>query len=148
MKSIICFSLLLLFIYSCSDSKKNSFEQDSVQNYKIKAPSGYTNEDYIASVLRVYSDSLNNYKQGDSLPDFLFSKDFEKKLKKEYWSLNNFLSIKEEIFKKITNKVVLDTLLTDLYFKDQYKKEKNKLYLVYTLANNRKKSLEDSTYLK
>jgi hypothetical protein len=145
---IVCFSVVT---FACNRDLKSQIEsskQDSINNstFKIHIDSSYsyTYDQFKESIVRVYVDSLNLFKKGTHLPFFLMNSDLDVNSEINNWPNSNFVSLREEIFKRVDNIELLQEVTQNPYLKDQFKNIEKKRPKIpsdrisnYTLAHER-----------
>lgn len=129
-----------LFFLGCKNEKYSS-EHEEIELSKqdtinlINPRLHYDYDDFVKSNIQVYIDSMNSYKKGDKIPKFLFNADFDFESKLNDWPNSNFVSAREEIFKKVDNVEILNEIINNSFFKTQFK----------SIGNGRPKIWSDTT---
>jgi hypothetical protein len=106
------------FVVCCSRAR----DQQKINNdtLKVVQPKNYDYEDFKAEIIKPYLDTLNSYKVGLKLPSFLYDADLDVNSEINNWPNSNFVSLREEIFKKVTNVEALKTIISDSFFEHQF----------------------------
>lgn len=143
---VLKFMCFLFVVLSCSKEDKGKendlSSQDSISKYTVTISPEYSNENYIKDVLKDYIDSLNNFRSTDQIPSFVYDKHFDNRLKAHYWSLNNYISVKEKIFSYVDNSELFNSILSDSVLQKEHEKAKSSFDVVM-LAKTRKEELQN-----
>jgi len=143
---LLCSLVMNLGCNSYSSSQVSGSNQDSsgTEILKIKLDSSYSYDQFKASIVDVYIDSLNSFRSGSKIPAFLMDPNLDVNSKINDWPNSNFVSLREEIFKKVNNVELLTEVVKTPYFKRQFLDvEKNRARIPsdeisnYTLAQER-----------
>jgi len=142
---IIC---VLLIIVGCDRTSKETETSNDESALKVYADSTYTYDQFKESITTAYVDSLNAFRKGTKLPSFLMNANFDVDSKINSWPNSNFVSAREEIFRKVKNPDVLIEIVENPYFKTQFEgieKKRSKIpsdeVSNYTLAKERLQEL-------
>jgi len=118
---------LMAVLMDCESPKSNdakigiendSFTKDTT--YRLRIDTSYNYYEFIREITQPYIDSLNNFKRGDKLPAFLVDVDLDLKSEINKWANSNFVSLREEIFRKVDNVELLNKIVQTPYFKYQF----------------------------
>ena len=130
--------------YSSSQVSGSNQDSSGTEILKIKLDSSYSYDQFKASIVDVYIDSLNSFRSGSKIPAFLMDPNLDVNSKINDWPNSNFVSLREEIFKKVNNVELLTEVVKTPYFKRQFLDvEKNRARIPsdeisnYTLAQER-----------
>jgi hypothetical protein len=122
----LMFGLVLFLNFGCGRAAKSTQEianDDSaeVQNeYQTELTTVYTYEMFKDSIIKPYVDSINSYKAGSKLPNFLRDENLDLRTNINEWAKTNFVSLREEIFNKVDNIDLLNEILKNSYFEHQF----------------------------
>lgn len=95
---------LILYLFTLTGSSL-VFAQDStnvIDNKKWLTP-----EKYRESFIKKIAQELNSWKEGDSLPSFLYKVDFDSRHGGYWWTLHTPLSLRKMIFDLVDNEKIL-----------------------------------------
>lgn len=121
--NILCY--LLIATLGCNDTKSqgNRLETDSMGSASLKVgidSSSFTYDQFKASIIKPYVDSLNSFRKGSKLPSFLMDTNLDVNSEINNWPNSNFVSLREEIFRKVNNVELLNEIVQIPYFKHQF----------------------------
>jgi len=133
-----------------SESQKAASDTlDSKAPLRVYVDTTYSYDDFKESVTKPYVDSLNAFQKGSKLPSFLMDPDLDFEAKINNWATTDFVSFREEIFKRVVNLEVLYEIVQNPYFKHHLENIENRRTKIpsdnvstYTLAFERLAELE------
>jgi hypothetical protein len=143
----------LIVMMACGESqsqKETSDTIDSNTGIKLHVDTSYSYDDFKESVTKPYVDSLNAFQKGSKLPSFLMDPDLDFASKINDWPNSNFVSFREEVFKRVVNLEVLHEIVQNPYFEHHLQNIENRRMKIpsdnistYTLALERLAELKD-----
>ena len=88
--------------------------------YDHAADTAYDYTMFKQSIIKDYVDSLNSFKRGAALPNFLMDVNLDVNSKINDWYNSNYVSLREEIFKHVDNVDLLKEIVNNPYFRHQF----------------------------
>jgi hypothetical protein len=88
--------------------------------YDHAADTAYDYSMFKQSIIKDYVDSLNSFKRGTELPNFLRDINLDVNSKINDWYNSNYVSLREEIFKQVDNVDLLKEIVNTSYFQHQF----------------------------
>lgn len=148
----LLFCMLILSFGCDRDSKSltTGSKHGSAENTQLKVAidSSYSYDQFKESIVKAYVDSLNSFKAGSKIPIFLMDSNLDLSSEINSWPNSNFVSLREEIFKKVENVELLNEIIRTSFFKHQFEGIEKKRPRIpsdetnnYVLAQERLKAL-------
>lgn len=92
----------------------------NVDTLGIVSPGTYDYESFKTEIIKPYLDTLESYRVGSKLPAFLFNTDLDFNSEINNWPNSNYVSLREEIFRRVTNIEVLEAITSESFFRHQF----------------------------